>query len=78
MRASERTPMAHKKNAGRSGIPRGNQSPFATKRTVNPPQTGQKVDTTGGASDQQHDAANRLGSFGGKGAHPRTSSPGHQ
>jgi hypothetical protein len=70
--------MAHKKNAGRSAVPRGNQSPFAAKRTVNPPAEGEKRDTTGGASDQQHDAANRLGEYGGKGEHPRTTSPGHQ
>lgn len=77
MRASEPTPMAHKKNAG-SSVPAGNQSPFGPKKRVNQPEGGQKADTTGGASDQQHDAAGRQGSFEGKGEHARTGNRGRQ
>jgi hypothetical protein len=69
--------MAHKKNAGKSG-PKGGRRTFASKRIVNPPRGGRHPDTTGGAADQQHDAANRQGSFETKGEHARTGNPGHE
>jgi hypothetical protein len=58
---------------------KGSNKTFANKRTMNPP-TGEgshQADTGMGTADQQHDAANRLGSFEGKGNHARTGNPGH-
>jgi hypothetical protein len=58
---------------------KGNQKTFAAKRTVNPPQGGggqPRPDDT--KIPQQHDEANRLGSFERTGDHARTGNRGHQ
>ncbi len=67
-----------KSNKGKSSK-KGSQKTFASRRTMNPPGEGTNQATTGDNNAfQQHDAANRLGSFEGAGNHARTGNRGHQ
>ncbi|MBY0526995.1 MAG: hypothetical protein K2R98_26615 [Gemmataceae bacterium] len=68
--------MAHSK--GKSPK-KGSNKDFAAKRTMNPPGAGSHQGNTGDNKGfQQHDPANRLGSFEGTGNHARTGNRGHQ
>ena len=64
-----------KKSSGK-----GSNKTFASKRTVNPPQTSKKVkgETPEIAGFQPQDALRRLGDFEGRGQHARTGNRGHQ
>jgi len=59
---------------------KGSQKTFASKRTINAPQGDRShgANVGPGPSDQQQDAARRLGSFEGKGEHARTGNRGHE
>lgn len=52
---------------------------FAPGRTGNPEMGGSQKETMAdNKASQQHDGANRTGSFEGAGNHARTGNPGHQ
>jgi hypothetical protein len=59
---------------------KGANKSFASKRRINPPlgDGSHQASTGPDKAFQQHDAANRLGSFEGAGNHARTGNRGHQ